>query len=53
MVIAEDGQMNKFAKKFADLGDLNEVPKLAGGPAVPEDTKKGGKAGGKGKKSKR
>jgi large subunit ribosomal protein L31 len=50
MVIAEDGQMNKFAKKFADLGELNEVPKLAGGPAVPEETKKGGGKAGKGKK---
>lgn len=50
MIITEDGQMNKFAKKFEGLGELGEVPVLAGGPAVAEDTKKGGGAKGKGKK---
>jgi large subunit ribosomal protein L31 len=52
MIITEDGQMNKFAKKFEGLGELGEVPVLAGGPAVAEEKKAkgGGKGKGKGKK---
>lgn len=53
MIIAEDGQMNKFTKKFEGLGDLGEVPVLAGGPAVAEDPKKAAKGGKGGKKGKR
>lgn len=53
MIITEDGQMNKFAKKFEGLGELGEVPVLAGGPAVVEEKKGGGGKGKGGKKSKR
>jgi ribosomal protein L31 len=54
MMISDEGQLNKFKKRFAGLEELSEISATAA-VAVPEDEKpkKKGGAAGKGGKKKR
>lgn len=49
MIVADEGQLNKFKKRFAGLDELSEISATAGTAMAPEEDKPK-KKGGKGKK---
>lgn len=54
VIIADEGQLNKFKKRFSGLGELSEINAavLAAPAAKVEKAPKGGAKGGKGGKKK-